>query len=361
MKLSYLTIWALALEMSLTVSCGGVGSELLDEAAEEAGVEEELPGANGGRGLGPGRRGDGGGGGGFEDLALADNTPDDNPTTTAGAALGRVLFYDQQLSLSNTTSCGSCHIQELGFADGTRLSTGFDGQLTGRNSMSLANAKYYRNGRFFWDERAETLEEQVLMPIQDELEMGLEIDVAVSRIASDSSYTSLFESAFGDGEVTSDRMAKALAQFVRSMESFDSRFDQGLALSGGIREDFPNYSDLENQGKSLFFSRRNRCASCHRAPAFVATRARNNGLGAGAMKVPSLKNIALTGPYMHDGRFDSLEQVVEHYSSGIAGGGRGIRNLNLSDGEKSALVAFLRTLTDETFLNDPQFSDPNRL
>ena len=263
------------------------------------------------------------------------------------------------------------------------LSEGFAGELTKRNSMSLANSRFYENGRFFWDERALTLEEQVLMPIQDEREMGLNLEEAVARISSSDYYVDLFIAAFGDSVVNSDRISLALAQFVRSLDSFGSHFDQVSGPRrpgrGGPPGPGQGLSELEEQGRRLFFSRRTNCARCHEGRALAADQARNNGLPilnedfgkalatsdaneVNKFKVPSLKNIEVTGPYMHDGRFESLEEVVEHYNSGVVASGN-LDNrlrlaLGLNDGEKAALVAFMKTFTDHLFLNDPRFSDP---
>jgi len=157
-----------------------------------------------------------------------DNTPSDNPLTDEGATLGRVLFYDAALSANRTVACASCHIQEQAFSDNLKLSEGFDGGLTGRNTMPMIDSRYYRNGRFFWDERADTLEEQVLMPIQNEVEMGLTLDELVERVSAAPYAPYLFEQAFGDEQVTSDRISKALAQFVRAIVSYRSRFDDGV-------------------------------------------------------------------------------------------------------------------------------------
>ncbi|TWT87713.1 Cytochrome c551 peroxidase precursor [Pseudobythopirellula maris] len=307
-----------------------------------------------------------------------DNTPADNPITDAGAELGRVLFYDQRLSHNDGTSCASCHSQSTGFTDTAELSEGFEGGLTGRHSMSLANARYYEPGRFFWDERAATLEDQVLMPIQDAVEMGSDLDELVDELQATDYYPVLFERAFGDSAVTSDRMAEAMAQFVRAMASYQSEYDQALAArtAPGPNAD-PNFAavdTIENpalatEGHALFAAD---CANCHRTNAQVTDKAHNIGLdetntdagaGAGRFKVPSLRNAAERGRYMHDGRFESLEEVVEHYSSGVAD------NPNLSVGltaggfgysadEQAALVAFLETLSDEAFLTSTLFSDP---
>ncbi len=319
-------------------------------------------------------------------VAQIDNTPGNNQVTNAGATLGRVLFYDVSLSANNTKSCASCHIQENGFSDPDRLSEGFEGGETGRNSMGLANARYYDNGRFFWDERANTLEDQVLMPIQDPVEMGLTLDELVTKIQAQDFYQPLFSDAFGDANITSNRISLALAQFVRSMVSYQSRYDEGLAaVNGDEDDDFPNFTELENLGKDLFFSGRTQCSNCHETATFSGDQARNNGLDAqltdlgvggvtgnnndrGEFKVNSLRNIAVTGPYMHDGRFASLREVVQFYNNGIQNSpnldnrlrvrGGAVRRMNLNNNEVNALVAFMNTLTDESFLTDVKFSDP---
>lgn len=316
-----------------------------------------------------------------------DNTPGNNPVTNEGATLGRVLFYDVRLSANNSISCASCHVQENGFSDPDQFSTGFAGGLTGRNSMGLANARYYDNGRFFWDERAATLEDQVLGPIQDPVEMGMELDDLVAKLQSETYYEVLFEDAFGSSEVTSDRISLALSQFVRSMVSYESRYDEGLAQVGGDEDDdFPNFTALENRGKDLFFSGRTQCSNCHETHTFSGDQARNNGLDAqlsdfgvggvtgrmqdnGEFKTGSLRNIALTAPYMHDGRFETLREVVEFYNTGIQNspeldnrlrgpGGNGVRRMNLNPQEIDALVAFMETLTDPSFIADEKFSNP---
>lgn len=318
------------------------------------------------------------------DVRNEDNTPNNNQITDNGATLGRVLFYDNNLSRNNTISCASCHIQEHGFADPTALSTGFDGELTSRNSMGLANARFYENGRFFWDERAESLEEQTLVPIQDLVEMGMTLPELEDKLSELDYYSTLFTNAFGDESVTSDRIALALSQFIRSMVSYESKFDEGLAQVNDIDDNFPNFTTSENRGKQLFMSNQTRCFDCHATNVFVGDDARNNGLDAtitdpgvggitgnnnelGEFKVPSLRNIALTGPYMHDGRFETLEEVIEHYNSGVQNNpnldnrltqGNNVRRLNLSDDDKQALVDFLNTLTDDEFVNDEKYANP---
>ncbi|MEM7798245.1 MAG: cytochrome c peroxidase [Chloroflexota bacterium] len=308
-----------------------------------------------------------------DEITDADNTPNSNPITDEGATLGRVLFYDTLLSANNSVSCASCHQQSVGFSDPAVLSVGFEGGLTGRHSMSLANARYYEPEAFFWDERAATLEEQVLLPIQDPVEMGLTLEEVVGRIESTSYYPDLFEEAFGTPDVTSDRVSLALSQFVRSLVSYQSKYDEGVA------DNFRNFTAQERDGRRIFNGPA-RCDNCHMTDLQIADETFNNGLdaittdegaGDGEFKVPSLRNIAVTGPYMHDGRFATLEEVVEFYDSGVqahpnlardlreGGGGNVVpRRLNLTDDEKEDLIAFLNTLTDEAFLTDPRFSDP---
>lgn len=317
-------------------------------------------------------------------LMQEDNVPINNRIRNQGATLGRVLFYDTALSKNNTISCASCHNQESSFSDSNRFSVGFEGGLTARNSMSLANARFYRNRRFFWDERAASLEEQVLMPIQDHIEMGLNLPELELKLSSRKRYKILFNRAFGDTIVTRQRISRGLAQFVRSMVSYQSKYDTGLEQSNNPRRPFPNFSNSENRGKQLFFSPQTNCSQCHATAAFIGDRARNNGLDAvltdlgvggvtgrnndmGEFKVPSLRNIEMTAPFMHDGRFTTLEQVIEHYNSGVQNNrnldgrlrrGNGVRRLNLSNTDKIALKDFLLTLTDPVFLTDEKFSSP---
>ncbi|MBL4905209.1 MAG: cytochrome-c peroxidase, partial [Flavobacteriaceae bacterium] len=248
------------------------------------------------------------------------------------------------------------------------------------------NARFYRNGRFFWDERATTLENQVLMPIQDPVEMGMSLTALEQKLNEISYYKILFTRAFGDSIVTSNRISLALAQFVRSMVSYQSKFDTGLSQTNNPRGNFPNYTTSENRGKQLFFSNQTNCAQCHTTAAFVGDRARNNGLDAvltdfgvgsitnnyndrGKFKVPSLRNIEFTAPYMHDGRFATIEEVINHYSDEVQdspyldnrlrqGNNNGVRRLNLSNQDKLALKNFLLTLTDNTFLTNIKFSSP---
>ena len=320
-------------------------------------------------------------------ITIQNNTPQSNPTTNWGATLGRVLFYDTLLSINNTISCGSCHQQSNGFADSALFSIGFNGGKTGRHSMALANAAYYSNGRFFWDERAASLEEQVLEPIQDPIEMGMTMAEVISRLNATEHYPVLFEYAFGTNEITNETVAKALAQFVRSMVSYTSKYDQGRILVENRTADFPNFTQKENRGKKIFMTHdKVNCFGCHNTDVFITDNPRNNGLNPfnidegiyvhtqneldrGKFKAPSLKNVALRGRFMHDGGLSSLREVIEHYNSGIQmnpnldshlidiSSGTPVR-MNLSNEEMEELEAFLNTLTDEPFLNDVKYSNP---
>jgi cytochrome c peroxidase len=327
-----------------------------------------------------------------------DNTPRDNPITDAGAALGRVLFYDVRLSANGTVACASCHQQKHAFSDsGNRFSKGHEGKQTDRNAMPLVEARFYSRGRFFWDERARTLEEQVLLPIQSKVEMGHEVPKLLEALTAAPEYQDLYKKAFGDPKVTKDRTARALAQFVRSLLSYQSRYDEGVVQVRSRTDEFPNFTRQENRGKALFLQR---CATCHmpgqQDAVFSSQNTQNNGLDAdlsvpdlgvadvtldrnrvGHFKSPSLRNVEYTAPYMHDGRFAKLEDVIEHYSTGIkrhpdldnrlrnlgAGGPPGApgarpRGFQFSAPDKAALLAFLKTLSDPKFISDPKFSDP---
>jgi cytochrome c peroxidase len=317
------------------------------------------------------------------------NTPANNPVTDWGATLGRVIFYDKNVSVNKSISCASCHKQSNAFSDDLALSKGFNNGNTGRNSMALVNAKYYPNGRYFWDERAATLEIQTLTPIQDHVEMGMTLDTLVNRFKATTYYPALFTQAFGDNNITSDRISKALSQFVRSIVSFESKYDAGRgtlpANAPPPTFNFTNFTAQENRGMQLFFSPQLACAACHGTETFTAAVAKNNGLdltttdrGLGAVtnntnddgkfKVPSLRNIELTAPYMHDGRFTTLDQVVEHYNSGVKAHpnldpvlkipGGAVKQLNLNAADKAALVAFLKTLTDNKLQADVKYSNP---
>lgn len=313
-----------------------------------------------------------------------DNTPQDNPLTDEGATLGRVLFYDTRLSANSTTSCGSCHVQAHAFADPNPFSRGFHGARTDRRAMPLVNVRYYQRARFFWDERAGNLEEMVLLPIQSRIEMGQDLTRVIDTLAQDGIYPSLFARAFGDREITGGRIGKALAQFVRSIVSCRSRYDEGRARAGSAKDDFENFTLQENRGKALFM--RN-CSTCHMKDGnehFFVSIPGNTGLRGndpaadggvgdvtlrsadlGSFKSPSLRNVEVTAPYGHDGRFATLGAVIDHYSDNPVPnlGPRyyhmaPVGPLHFTASEKAALMAFLKTLTDRTLLSDPRFSNP---
>jgi cytochrome c peroxidase len=307
-------------------------------------------------------------------IAQANNTPANNLITNAGATLGRVLFYDERLSHDNGTSCASCHKQENDFSDPNQFSEGFDGELTGRHSMGLSNNAYYRRGRYFWDERAATLEAQVLAPIENSVEMGSTLSQVRSELAATSFYPQLFQQAFGSTEITDDKISKALSQFVRSMVSYNSKFDQAVAAG---TPQAPNYAAVFTQQEQLgatIFHLGGQCSQCHSTNLQVADEAHNIGLdatsgatdgaGNGRFKVPSLRNVEARDGYMHNGRFDTLEEVVQFYSNGVQNNPFLDDALNPSQGnlftptDRAALVAFLKTLTDNTFLTSSLFSDP---
>ena len=311
-----------------------------------------------------------------------DNTPADNPVSDDGATLGRVLFYDTRISANDTTSCASCHVQAHAFGDPRPFSIGFHGARTDRRAMPLVNIRYYERARFFWDERADNLEDMVLLPIQSRIEMGQDLKRVVETLARDRAYPELFARAFGDGRITDARIGKALAQFVRSIVSYRSRYDEGRARAPSARDDFDNFTVQENRGKALFM--RN-CSTCHMkdgnehffgpAPANTGLRgddpAADGGVGdatlqaadLGSFKSPSLRNVEVTAPYGHDGRFATLGAVIDHYSDHAIfdptlGYAVPFGPLKFTASEKAALSAFLKALTDPASLTDPRFSNP---
>lgn len=312
-------------------------------------------------------------------LQFFNSEPTSNPITNEGATLGRVLFYDTYLSIDNSVACASCHKQEFAFTDGKKFSNGVNG-LTSRNSMALCNLNF--GARFFWDLRALGLEQQVLMPIQDPIEMGMTLPELVAKLDTISYYPELFSAAFGDPEINTDRISMALAQFVRSIKSYRSKYDQGLD------NNFANFSSSEMNGKALFYNGQTRCNQCHMTENFFSPGTFNNGLDSlytdggqgdlngdpsrnGWFKTVTLRNIELTSPYMHDGRFQTLEEVVDHYTENLQAhpyiadqltttgqiGGPPL-DINLTPQEKQDLIAFLKTLTDWDLINDPRFSNP---
>jgi cytochrome c peroxidase len=290
-----------------------------------------------------------------------------NPVTDAGATLGRVLFYDRRLSVNDEIACGSCHHQSMGFGDSARFSRGVGG-VTKRHSMALANVRFSLGLGFFWDQRAPTLEQQVLLPIQDSIEMGMTIPDLVRKLQATDYYAPLYKAAFGTPDITPDRTARALAQFLRSMVTGNSPIDHAFRVGS------PGSAALE--GSRVFA--RNGCGLCHGMEAHTVEGAINSGLdaepadtGAGRARFrpPSLRNIALRPPYMHDGRFKTLDEVLDFYSSQVAVtphlDGRlrsreGARRFQLTAAEREALHAFFNALTDSVFISAPEFSNPFR-
>src|SRR4029079_16049476 len=303
-----------------------------------------------------------------------DNTPATNPITDAGGTLGRVLFYDTRLSASDAVSCGSCHHQSLGFADALVFSVGLGGALTPRHATGLSNARFYKRGRFFWDERASTLEDQVLDPIQNGREMGMSLDALAIKLSVTPYYPALFQAAFGSPGITRDRISRALAQFTRAMVSGDSRYDRAFDANG-VANFASTLTPQEIDGERVF--RQSGCGSCHTTLAQAGDAPHDNGLdaapvdtgvGGGVFKTPSLRNVAVRPRFMHDGRFATLDEVVAFYDSGIQANPRLDSLLRAADGtpkrlgltgaERGALVAFLGTLTDSSFLTAVRFSNP---
>ncbi len=313
------------------------------------------------------------------------------------ATLGRVLFYDKKLSKNESLSCATCHLAENAFADPKALSEGFDGGETKRNSLALGvfpsfNAYYgFGTTRMFWDERARTVAEQSDLTLRDPIEMGhTNLDQLANELVELDYYDILFKKAypennFGSHLSNKEKMLQAIDAFVSSIACFDTKFDEGWASHGNPTVNFSNFTEQENMGKALFFENDN-CSGCHNlGPGFsTSVTAANNGLNVvyeddgryeitnnpsdkGVFKVPMLRNVALTAPYMHDGRFETLEEVIEHYSSGVKShenlhpelkNGGVAHNLNLNQEEKDALVAFLHTLTDTKSIAHEKLSDP---
>ncbi|MEZ4992774.1 MAG: cytochrome c peroxidase [Saprospiraceae bacterium] len=310
--------------------------------------------------------------------------PADNPLTLEGVALGRMLFHDPIISSDSSMSCASCHLQDRGFTDGIAVSTGVEGRQTTRSSMPLINLAFNPNG-FFWDGRSPSLEDQALHPVMDEVELNEDWDNVVRKLQRHDQYPLRFREAFGierASEINKELAVKAIAQFERTLISSNSRFDRVVYLNDGW------LTDSEQRGKDLFYVEPTNpdhpgCSHCHGGVNFTDYSFRNNGIDTvatlddfadkglggvtgkyydnGRFKVPSLRNVALTAPYMHDGRFLTLGEVLEHYSSG----GHGVENEDpnifpfpLSEQQKQDMIAFLKTLSDTSFVNNPEFANP---
>lgn len=319
---------------------------------------------------------------GFQPMPI----PPDNPMTVEGMKLGRHLFYEPRLSGNNTMSCASCHLQTHAFTDPERFSTGIDGIQGTRNSMALINMGW--DQRFFWDGRAFSLEEQIFFPVRDPIEMHETWPNAVAKLQADDAYVALFNEAFGTTTIDSVLASKAMAQFIRTMISANSKFDKFIRGELQLEQD-EQLGFLLTQmegGPPPLGQFGADCFHCHPhgGMRFTDGIIRNNGLdpeGAwadlglggvtglpqdfGKFKTPTLRNVALTAPYMHDGRFQTLEEVIEHYDSGGHPSSTVDPNMKFSQGglqltaeKKQQLLAFLHTLTDWDFVNDERFSDP---
>lgn len=330
-------------------------------------------------------------------VAALDNTPAGTTPNDRVATLGRVLFYDKRLSINDTVSCASCHQQASGFTDPQRFSVGFSGTaFTSAHAMRLGNARYYAPGSMFWDKRAASVEAQASQPIQNSVEMGWDasaggIGALVAKMDATTYYRDLFNFAYGSPAITETGIQRAIAQFERAMVATSSKWDTGYATvfapgapNRNLNVDLPNFTTQENRGRQIFMTGPAQggggCAACHLPPTFsLAANSQSNGLDAGETRIfksPSLKSMGVTGPYMHDGRFATLDQVVDFYDHGVqagpaldnrlrqGGGGGGPPGaplvLNLSAADRAALVAFLRTLDDTSLNSDPRFANAVR-
>ena len=286
------------------------------------------------------------------ELSACDNTPIDNAITNDGATLGRVLFYDKQLSKNNTISCGSCHKQLQAFDDEIALSKGFENGNTARNSMSLLNVRFYKSGKMFWDERAETLEKQVLQPIQNHVEMGLTLAELESKVAALDYYPALFQKAFGSTQIDSVKIAKALSQFTRSIVTYQSKYDS-------VKQGLVSFTPNEARGEQTFLTvGLHTCASCHTPPMFITSSpalafalqdANDAGINnQNRFKSGSLRNVAMRKALFHNGSVANLQSML---TSNIPEHG-------VAPPDVASLIAFLNTLTDYTVLSEPKFADP---
>ena len=326
-----------------------------------------------------------------------DNAPETNQINNEITTLGRVLFYDKNLSENNTIACASCHQQAFAFSDPLTSSVGLNGGNTGRHSMRLVNSRFSNEEKFFWDERATSLENQVTQPIQDHIEMGFsgtngdpDFNELIAKLSAIDYYQTLFDFAYGNSTINEDKIQRALSQFIRSIQSFDSKFDEGFLQSPNLNAPFPNYTPQENLGKQLFLNPPPNggagCAGCHAPPEFdIDPNTLNNGvigvIGSTTevdltnTRSPSLRDLvnpdgSLNGPLMHDGSMTSLLQVINHYNSipnnpannnldnRLQGPGNQTQQLNLTINEKSALEAFLKTLSGSDIYTNEKWSDP---
>ncbi|MBC5862966.1 cytochrome-c peroxidase [Flavobacterium turcicum] len=330
-----------------------------------------------------------------------DNTTN-NPITDKGATLGRILFYDKNLSATNTVSCSSCHVQANAFGDVAQASTGVNG-LTSRHSMRLINTRFSNESKFFWNERATNLENQTTQPIQDHIEMGFSgtlgdgnFNTLTSKLQNIGYYKELFKFVYGSEDITENKIQLALAQFIRSIQSFDAKYDIGRALVANENQPFPNFTVQENQGKNLFLtppvfdSSGSRtagglgCAGCHQAPEFsIDPNSRNNGiigiLNSNGIDITNTRSPTLrdaikkdgssNGAFMHTANLATLQNVIGHYGTiTIASGNTNLdprlrpngsgQKLNLTATEVDALIAFIKTLSGSNVYTDPKWANP---
>ena len=313
--------------------------------------------------------------------------PEDNSLTQQGVLLGKMLFYEKMLSKDASQSCASCHNQLDGFSDTLTFSVGVEMLEGKRQAMPIFNMAWHTN-EFFWDGRAHLLRDQSLKPIEDPLEMNETLENVLAKLSASQTYKDQFTRAFGTDEITSEKMSLAMEQFMLSIVSHNAKYDKYLAGEALL-------TDSEERGRILFETEYNPffpdqsgadCAHCHGGFNFENDQYMNNGLDSdnefedvgreevtskmsdrAKFKVPSLRNIEVTPPYMHDGRFQTLEEVVDHYNLHIKlsstvdpallqvidNGG-----LKLTDQDKTDLINFMKTLTDQTFLNNPEYADP---
>lgn len=293
-----------------------------------------------------------------------------NPLTEEGFQLGRNLFYDPILSRDKTISCASCHLQNTGFTHIDHdVSHGIEGRIGNRNSMALINLAWSKD--FMWDGGVNNLEVQPINPITNPLEMDEKLENVVFKLQQSHKYKTLFVKAFGDEKVTSQRILKALTQFTIMLKSSDSKYDK-------VMRDEDSFTAQEQKGYELF---KVNCASCHKEPLFCDDKFENNGLKPDGyfkdggrikitknrkdslrFKVPTLRNIELTGPYMHDGRIKNLQMVLFHYTEDIYQSSTLSKQLDkkivLNQEDKDNMLQFLKTLTDEAFVNNPKFQFP---
>lgn len=315
----------------------------------------------------------------FQENILPPVIPEDNPMSVEGVALGKKLFFDTILSANNTQACADCHTPQTGFTDARQFSIGINGQIGNRNSMPLQNLAFNYDEKFFWDGRANSLEEQIFEPVTNPIEMANTWSNAVSALQNSTEYPPLFDDAFGTTTIDSTMVTKAIAQFVRTLISGNSRFDQ--SQRGEIE-----LTDAEANGLNIYLDEtRGDCFHCHGNPLnplWTDNAFHNNGLDQffedkglsnatgdprddGKFKTPSLRNLAYSAPYMHDGRFTTLDEVINHYSEGlvysetidplmkkVAEGG-----VHLTEQDKADLKAFLLSLSDPSFINNPNFQN----